>query len=459
MKQNIVIYNGIQYHISIKIFAPNSKKEYDDITKNEFDVLMYDNVVKLEYENDISNPLLIGELIYSDNSNSVLNKFLSISNRYINISIKKLKNIDTLSINSIMDEDTDSILNHTFLVEDIIKVDQKADIITYSLKLVSSHWWNFNANLVYSTHDIANYKESPIEILKKLYKDAGLVFDTNNITTNTKISFISDTDESLQTAQQYLLKRTYDLNTLDTPGLIKVVYDYISNRYILWSLKDHSGDSYASTYYPNITQAEIMRNTIAISLYNSYQDTLDNQDPTTFEIINFKPSTSLYQKMFDYKYWTYDYITNVFNKPKEIKNQNIVESIPYIKKDPIRFDKKFFNLSNMISKKEYKGPNNFSTQSSQWDPKHWSYDDIDDLFLTNCIISVNTAGNMLRKPGDNTFLQVDKTDLSSITHLKGDWINTRVVHTFGQNSYRNTILLSRVNIAKEDTNETFFQKL
>lgn len=457
MKQNILQYNGTQYYISIKIFSPTSSVEYDNIKAEEFDVLLWDNVEKMEIENDISNPLLLGELIYKDNSDSVLNKFLNISCKYLNITIKKLLNVNNVSPNEIIDEDI--TFNHTFIITNIDKIDQKGDSIYYSLKYISTHWWNFNSNINYSTHSNSyNSKESPITILKKLYIQCGLEFDENKISTKTSTMFISDVDENLNTAQLYLLKRMYDRDSLDNPGLIKVVYDYITNIYQLWSLRDHSGDVYVNDVYPKLTSEEVNRNTISVPTYNKYIDGLQNQDPTSLTILNFKPYELPYSKMFDYTYWTYDYITNKFLK-KSSTNLEISESLPYLKNDKTRFDKKYYEIENMLSKKEYKGNRIFNRESSQWDENNWPYYDIENIFLNNGLIKVNTAGNLLRKTGDNTFLQIDVTDNSSMLNLKGDWINTRVVHQFGQNYYRNILLLSRVNIAIEDKVGVLYERI
>ena len=117
MKQNILLYNGSQYYISVKLFAPNSRVDVDNITAAQFDVLDYENIKKLQFENDISNSLLFGEIIYTDNSNSVIDKFLSISCRYLNIDIKKLRNANTASTNSILEIETSFL--HTFIITSI----------------------------------------------------------------------------------------------------------------------------------------------------------------------------------------------------------------------------------------------------------------------------------------------------------------------------------------------------
>ena len=457
MKQNILTYNGSQYHLALRIFSPTSRVDYDNITKDEFDVLLYENVEKLEFENDLSNPLLIGELIYKDNSDSVLNKFLTVSCRYLNITIKKLKNLTTISANEIVEEDLK--FDHTFIITSIDKIKQEDSVITYSLKYVSTHWWNFNSNVLYSTHNNTyNSKKSPIEILKILYNQCGLDFDVNDISTKALTHFLSDTDESLKTAQQYLLKRMYDLEALDSPGLIKVIYDYITNRYMMWSLRKHSGDSYVSEVYPTLTAEEVNRNTITLPMFNKYIDTLGNQDPTSIDIVNFGSLELEYPNEFGYSYWTYDYATNTFKK-KDVTNENILQSLPYLKNDILNFEKKHFEIETMLSKKEYKGNRIFNRESSQWDENHWPYDDIDDIFLKNGLIRINTSGNMLRKAGDNTFLTVDKTDFSSLLRLKGDWVNTRVVHVFTNSSYRNIMLLSRVNISLANKQTEIFERL
>lgn len=457
MKQNILQYNGIQYYISIKMFSPTADIEYDNITPTEFDALLWDNVEKMEIENDLSNPLLVGELIYKDNSDSVLNKFLNISCKYISITVKKLKNVNNVSPNEIFEEDI--TFDHTFIITNIDKVDQKDDLIYYSIKYISTHWWNFNSNIDYSTHNNSyNVKESPIVILKNLYNQCGLSFNENNISTNAVTPFISDVDENLNTAQQYLLKRVYDRDSLDNPGLVKVVYDYINNIYQLWALRDHSGDVYVNDVYPQLTSEEVDRNTISVPTYNKYIDGLQNQDPTVLTVLNFSPYELTYPKMFDYTYWTYDYVSNTFKK-RSIINQNIIESLPYLKNDKTRFDKKYFEIENMLSKKEYKGNRIFNSESSQWDESRWPYYDIENILLNNGLVKVNTAGNLLRKTGDNTFLQIDTTDNSSILNLKGDWINTRVVHQFGQNYYRNTVILSRINISIEDKVGNLYERI
>lgn len=458
MKQNILLYNGAQYYISVKMFAPNSEVEYDNITPAQFDILAYDNIEKIEFENDISNSLLIGEVIYSDNSNSVLDKFLNVFCCYIDISIKKLKNVNTASSNDVLE--IELAFQHSFIVTSIDKIEQKDDIFGYKIRFVSSHWWNFNSNITYSTHNNSyNSKDSPINILSNIYKQCGIPLERNGIASKNLISFMSHAGDSLTTAQNYILKRTYDINDLTNPGFVKVIYDSISNKYNIWSLNQHSGDIYMNNIYKNYTQEEVVRNTITVPLYNKYVDSLQNQQETILEIVNFNPRDLNYDSFSDYRYWSYDYLTNTF-KDKQVTNKQTIESLPYLKNNVLLTNKKYYDIDTMLSKKQYIGTRNFSRQSSQWDQTHWAYDDLDSVLLNNGIVSVTTAGNLQRKPGDNTFLMIDTTDYSSIMALKGNWVNMRVVHTFGpkSNSYTNTILLSRLNISTEDKT-AFFKKL
>jgi hypothetical protein len=458
MKQNILLYNGAQYYISVKIFAPNSQVEYDNISAGQFDILAYDNIEKIEFENDISNSLLIGEIIYSDNSNSVLDKFLNISCAYINIDIKKLKNVNTASTNSLLD--IELAFEHTFIITSIDKINQDDDIIDYKIRIVSNHWWNFNSNITYSTHNNTyNNKESPVDVLSNIYSQCGIPLNRNDITSNNLIHFMSHAGDNLSTSQLYILKRTYNIEDLNNPGFVKVVYDCISNRYSLWALNQHSGDIYKNNIYKNYTQDQIIRNTITVPIYNKYMDSLQNQKETVLNIVNFNPNSLNYNLFSDYRYWSYDYLTNTF-KNRSIANKQIIESLPYLKNNVLLTNKKYYEIDTMLSKKQYSGSRIFSRQSSQWDQTHWPYDDIDQVLLNNGILSVTTAGNLLRKPGDNTFLMIDSTDYSSIMNLKGDWINMRVVHTFGpkMSSYTNTILLSRLNISTEDKT-SFIKKL
>ena len=451
MKQNILIYNGAQYFISVSMCAPTSQVPYDNIALNQFDILEYDNIKKLEFQNDLTNSLLYGEIIYTDNSNSVLDKFLSVSCRYLNIEIKKLGNATAAS--------TDSILNvltsfeHNFIVTSIKKIGQNGDKFDYRIKYVSAHWWNFNSNLLYSTHDNSlNSKKSPIDILVKLYNQAGLPLDSNNVTSNNLIDFMSSTNETLTTAKQYLMKRTYDINNLNNPGYIKILYDYIADKYSVWALNQHSGDYYMNNIFKSYSSDYVARNTIALPIYNKYYDSLLNQNPTKLDIINFDPNDPGLTTLSKYMYWTYDYVTNKFIS-KDISNTNYVESLPYLKNNILTTNKKYYEIDNMLSQKQFTGRRIFNKESSQWDTTHWAYDDIDEAFLNNSIISITTGGDLLRKPGDNSFLSIDNTDYSSIMGLKGDWINTRVVHTFTPTSYTNIILMSRLNVSTEQRSD------
>ena len=456
MKQNILLYNGSQYYISVKIFAPNSKVDYDNISTDQFDILQYDNIKKIEFEHDLSNSLPFGEIIYSDNSDSVLNKFLDKSSVYLSIDIKKIKNTTTASTNEVLEVLT--AFQHTFIVTSIDKTYQKDDIIEYKLQYISAYWWNFNSNISYSTHNnTLNSRISPIDILTILYGKCGIPLDRNNIATKNLVDFMSCANETLVSAQEYLLKRTFDLNFLNNPGYIKTIYDPIADKFKLWALNQHAGTIYKNNIYKNFTQEEVIRNTITVPIYNKYVDSIQNQNPTEFDIINFCPDKLQYKLFSDYTYWTYDYNKNIFSK-QFITNKNTIESLPYLPNTPLISDKKYYEIDTMLSKKNYKGSRNFSRQSSHWDQTHWTYEDIDNMLLNNGIVRIITAGELLRKPGDNTFLNIDNTDYSSIAGLAGDWINTRVVHTFGQKSYTNTILLTRVDISTQDRN-TFLKKL
>lgn len=441
--KNVLQYNGIQYYISAKIFSPTNNKKYDEIPDKDIEVLIWDNIQKLEFQNDISNTLLFGELIYKDDSNSRINNYLSSTCTHLNITIKKLKNKDNITFDSIVDVDIS--FNHIFIVTSIDKVSQQNGLIYYSLKFVSTHWWNFNCNVQYSTHSSSyDSKESPVLILQNLYNQCNLNFDLNDVHTNSKVNFISDVDENLYTAQQYLLKRTYNLESLESPGFLKIIYDYINNRYSMWSLRRHSGDSYINEIYPKLSNDEVLRNSIKIQIYNDYIDKMSNQDSSYLDIINFKPLNLDYPNKFNYDYHTYDYEANSFNY-KSIFNKEIINSLPSIKNDVFNYAPKHIDISNMISDKLYKGPRVFNRSSSQWDEYHWPYNDIENMLFNNNVIRINTSGNLLRKPGDNTFLSIDSTDYSSLLNLRGDWINLRVVHTFTQTSYRNDIFLNRLN--------------
>lgn len=445
-----LLYNGDNYSITSFIIGTDNKISYDDLLiekrKDRFRIFLYDNIEKIEFTNDMNSPIMYGYMEYTDNSDSVLADIIQLTNHYITVRIDKLLNTTQKSPNTLIIKDF--TFEQTFMVNNITKVNQDSNgKITYGFNMISQDWWNFNNNLFYTTHKIG--KESPIELLAKLYNLAGIEgFDKKDITTSVKIDYISNVNDCLESAQNYLLKRMYDINNMETPGLCKVVYNHLTNKYSLWCAKQSSGAQYRANVYPTVNLDMYYKMRVDIPVYDDYVSTMSSQDKNSLYTVNGDTMENVYKNTFEYVYHEYDYTTNTFKKSPTITNKKILNSLPRITDQPLSMLDKYNSIDNMLSKKNYKGTRVFNREYSKWDQSYFPYYDIHRLFMESGGIAVEVAGDLRRKSGDTTFVAIDNTDISPLSKYSGDWINTKVSHVFTKGKYRNVVFLTRFNVTR-----------
>ena len=420
-------YNGERYYLSLTMFSPNEQKSFSNIKPEDCSSLNPDSVEDLQIVHDLTNPILTGSLKYTDNELDTVGKYINEPYTYILICFAKQKE-DKDSENIILDQEHK--FTHLFLVNKSNIISKEKNKVIYSFDLISEKWWNFNCNIQYSTKG----QTKPLStIFNDLFSLVGLKFQTNGKATSSSIIYLASANDSLATAYNYLSSKLYTPEAL-LDGLNFIIYDHKNDIYELFKMSDnepfkkYNGNSFVDALYINNT--------------NTFINELVSDSSTKISLANHKSMTDNTRSLFEYNKWIYDYNTNEFKKIN-VKTKQTIDNFML---GWSGYTPKYFDFNNISSKAISKStsPMLFRLEECKWFNHINQYNNIIGNFINNNIVIVNTTGDLRRKPGNPTTLEIDSSDKSSLSSLGGSWINLRTRHIISSKSYRNNIMLGRI---------------
>jgi len=380
-----------------------------------------DHVNQFKFGMDVFEPVIHGELSYTDISYSTFPLIRHDGNCFMEVKIHRLTQpVDTSPIHEKI-----TIFEHNFLITDVKLEDRAAEQGIYTVSFKSVNWFNFNNNVTYSS----GTDKRSTEMIKDMLVKGGLKVENSAAITksNSSLFFITPSTWSLDVSIKYLLSTAID----DKNGLYFLLYDHLTDKYQPTSLnaqyrqlKQDGLDLIepANNIFVN-TKEEVLNSFMYRSVMTGLAESNENGADHTLE----------YSKAVvfnDYNYvdrkWSQDIFTfnrvqNTLPQPQGTEFRRMVKGEPK-------------TLSNAVR--------NFQIERV---PVDFSFSErIRKQFAYSNPISFDVVGDLVRRPGQ--FLNILVGKHSPLEHVySGFWYNLRVYHTFSQSDYYNTVFAARID--------------
>lgn len=449
MNIGILKYNGEIYNIKLLIYSPDQDTNMLSLTEKSFDIFLWEKVGRLEFINSLHEHLLVGKLIYKDTNQSIVNFFMERPISYLDVTVIKINanniNPDFKSPNKAQNIE----FTHRFLIDSINTINSGNNEELIQFNLISEDIWNFDANLDYSTFsDGTATGKSPLIVLKDLYTVAGVELDLNKLATNARHNYVTHKGTNLLLAEEFLLKRAYDIKKPETPGMVSIYYDTLKKKYILLSLSKMINNDTKLVY----DEGDVFLNRVLkIEMFNNYAASLESTDKTTLKLFNITNNSEIVELLQPVDFHTFNYQDNKFEM-QTFTSEELLNTLPNLK--GADYQKKYYDINNMISKVKDLTKLNYSRSSSTWYNKIFMNNNIRHLLCDSTNAVVNTHGDLTRQPGEPFLVSVDRTDNNPLYKCNGEWSCFKVHHIFGQDLYRNNIYLARLNVNNENIQKT-----
>ena len=237
------------------VFQANGRKHvlavalqsYDPLTKdNELSVpLANSQILRFEYVNRLNGLVLEGKLVYVDTTGQVARIFgeqtILCQATYQAIKSEKEGGVD------IEEWHKDQLFSHTFLVDSVNILSRERSKVIYEIYLVSNSWFKFASYVAYT-----NYKkgaEAVSDIIKNIFVEHGIAvedktFDELKIVP--AIPYVSGESETVFSAFNYLMKRSFYADKSKVSALRFMVYDEQADKQRLFSLDN--GNHYTGSF-------------------------------------------------------------------------------------------------------------------------------------------------------------------------------------------------------------------
>lgn len=181
--------NGKHYDF-VAVFSGIDESSTDFSTTN---LLLNSTFIKsFTWVNEINNILLTGELEYIDTTGEI-SKFFGSYLAYVYVSLSRNTSKDETVDNSVKQE-----FNHLFLVNNYEILSRSGSNVIYRLYLVSAHWFNYIANIEYSTHSSDDSKPNEKDIFQIIQDVLKIAFKDNAYITCDDESFKAESGVQLE---------------------------------------------------------------------------------------------------------------------------------------------------------------------------------------------------------------------------------------------------------------------
>lgn len=366
------------YVLNVQIASHNKDKIGIVIDNNYID--------QIEIVNQLNDFCMTGFVIFRDINGRIQNHMDELYT-YCEISMNKLKYENNLSNSetSYTSFDEYDKLHHIFFIDkfEILGRDDKE--ITYKCHLKSINWLSCIKNVVFSNHKQKKEleddptKDKPqtkiTDIFKDLIVQTGLSIDGsfNKIKSNVGITYITNANDNLCTAQKYLFnKMFYGKDKDEKPIFFR--YNHLTDEYGLFDFENGSNDNKQFSYVLNFDDT----------------DTESNAYGSKIQLASVvkTPKSSLYKSLIQQKNTEYSFFDNKFFNI-DSNSKSISQYFSYGSSE--QFKSRFAELGG-ISDDTYR------KYGSYWGNNINTYNDVFDAVINNNQLIINTLGCLLAQP-------------------------------------------------------------
>ena len=442
-------------------------------TEREPFVFSNEYIEMFEYDNQINNFLLTGQLIYRDTTGK-LGQFFRLQHLMVNVWWSEQPYINVprpLKPDGREQGETVRIYKplaasdqfyHLFMVNkiEIIRHEMPSDTLVYRLELVSAYWYQFSAICHWSNY--ADEEPWPItkiicDILvktvgKDMVDEESFLNDHNR--TELKIFYITTEQDNAITAINYLLNRMYmEPASFDVDNQPRViVFDEWVNKWRMVNL--NNSETFLKVKSPNIQLSRFWD--VSDHEISPFEDKRPKGEQYQVSSVSKIGYTKNVEDFYTRSYWDIDIIRDKFVR-KYIESDKIVNLfLKTIQDKQYEFRPATYNIEHETNELLLPSivPNGYIINESAWNNKRHMYSDqIYRLFYRDTF-ELRRTNRVNHQPGQVFFVKHDisqkkkeyadpdkmsnpdvkdketpfKTDLQSDRQLFGYWFSTKSRH-------------------------------
>lgn len=393
--------NGKNFDFAISFIGVNELPE----NSKTFNIMLDNTFVKsFTWVNEINNILLTGELDYIDTSGDI-SKFFGSYISFIAISIEKNNKKEKTPDKSIKQK-----FHHVFLVNNYEILSRTGTNVEYKLYLVSAHWFNYIANIEYSTHNKEENKPNEKDIFEIMHEILKTAFSgANNIDCDDKtfsskkseinLDYCTTTQTTCASAIKYLQnKMIYFQDKIEYLNFL--VYDEFNKKIKLLNFLDDNTENLIDTNKLGTL----------VALFGSDSEQYLQYTEQNFKSVIKKSNCQGIKSLRDTKIWNYDNSTNILSSyaigANELVDIGIKQNFVNDKKYVPIYDKSLIE-SYLINKPSE--TNNIQVGTT--DNNNFSiYNDLLENITNRNALILETAGEISHQPGQ-LFMISDDSDV------------------------------------------------
>jgi hypothetical protein len=479
-----------------------------DLSSTNRPSYVFDNsyIEMFEYDNQLNNFLLTGQMVYRDVTGQ-LGKFFRLQHLFVSVwwseqkftYIQKNRETDEGPVpdgeagKEIADAMTGDQFSHLFMVNkiEIIRHEMPSDTLVYRLELISAYWYQFSAICHWSNY--ADKEPWPItkiicDILNKTVGENMVDQDSflnDHNRTELKIFYITTEQDNAITAINYLLNRLYmEPASFDTDNHLRViVFDEWTNKWRMVNLNNDQTFLKARDY---MIQLDRFWNVVDKEVNPYDMNARARGERTQVTSVSKLGYTKSIEEFYTRSYWDINIIRDKFVR-KYIESDKIVNLFLHTIQDKVyEMRPATFNIAHETNYKLHPSllSDGYIINESAWNNKRHIYSDQLYRLCNRDTFEVNKNNRVNHQPGQLFFVPqhedqakkeyVDKDkleemingspeksnetvtgrDLMSDRQLFGYWFTTKVRHiaffydTHDENAQESPRFLESISMMK-----------
>lgn len=456
------IINGRNYLIDINFYWGSDSNDIDGSIKNNLNFTQLDEnkITAIDIYSSLAYPFFRGSIEYLDKrSDSLIRNMVDMPVVYGKIQFCVVNGSDVPGSDNVMQPEDGENFDEEVFVTGINTIDDgKSEFIKFKISFVSIDYLKFISNMSdISTYDGFDKNTKPLkELLTNMFSSAGLSdkLDTDSITINVDIPYVSSENDTLLTALDYVYRKIFDFDFKENDGktYCRIVYDHNKKKYVLWKFEDIGTKSSLDTKIKNV-DIKMLREDMSVSSLNGSGKIGINSSAFVKTSGN---QSILFETMDNLKFIDYDYVKNKFTTTVKKKNDD-----SFIKHDD-EFDGELGNkmklvLGNANKFKENKYERTFSVsrQNASF------YDVFTEVIFKSSFIRAESDGSIGRRAGNQILLTFNEYTGTMYEHLYGDYLITAIHNHYSaegeQKSFRSIMDLYRPYCTTDSTKTKMFE--
>lgn len=376
-------YNGRRYNFTAVLWWDKSDpKKSTALDNNHINSFMYTNEINTLY--------LKGYVEYTD-TRGLIDRILDKQFSYLEVNFYEIE-VQSDKDYAVETPSKTHVFNHMFYINSVEILDRHENEIKYRLNLMSYFWFQCNSKVEYSNYD--TQKEDIIDIIRGILTYVGLspnpdTFD--KVKSEVKINFLAGANDSVATSIAYLLNKMYYYHDR-IPQLQYLIYNEHTNKYEMFDVMN------SKTWF-NMYE-------MPVTFFKNQIEQFTVEGGINFATVVKFPRTSQHTMINNVKYYDFDFEKNYITD--ETIGNKTIQKFYNTFYNTGEYDKNLKGLYKLVDQELM-----FNRYSTYWNNTDQTlginlYNEMLDNYTAGNTLVVNTAGNILRKPGCLVNISIDR---------------------------------------------------